>query len=100
MLHHIVMWTLKDEAEGEKKATNVAKAAEMLKACADITPGILRFEVGTAQPGMEATCDLLLCSAFADRTALAAYQNHPDHVAIKPFMKAVVASRQCFDYEA
>ncbi|HEX5738592.1 MAG TPA: Dabb family protein [Hydrogenophaga sp.] len=100
MLHHIVMWTLKDEAEGEKKAANLAKAAEMLKACADLTPGILRFEVGTAQPGMEATCDLLLCSAFADRTALAAYQNHPDHLAMKPFMKTVVASRQCFDYEA
>ena len=100
MLHHIVMWTLKDEAEGEKKAANLVKAAELLRGCADITPGILRFEVAMAQPGLEATADLVLCSAFADRTALAEYQNHPAHVAIKPFMKAVVQARQCFDYEA
>jgi hypothetical protein len=33
-----------------------------------------------------------------DAQVLAAYQNHPQHVAIKPFMKAVVRERCCMDF--
>jgi hypothetical protein len=33
-----------------------------------------------------------------DAQVLAAYQNHPDHLAIKPFMKAVVQERRCMDF--
>jgi len=100
MLTHIVMWQIKDHAEGADKATNLAKAKALLDGCANIVPGIVRFEVGTAQPGLECTYDLVLNSAFTDAAALAAYQNHPTHVALKPFMKAVVLARQCMDYEA
>jgi hypothetical protein len=39
-----------------------------------------------------------LNSVFKDEAALSAYQNHPDHMAIKPFMKAIVAQRQCMDF--
>jgi hypothetical protein len=94
MLHHVVMWRLHEEG----KAGNVAEAMRLLKSCAAIVPGILRFEVATAQPGLDCTYDLLLNSTFADRAALDAYQAHPDHVAIKPFMKSVVLERQCMDY--
>jgi hypothetical protein len=96
MLHHIVMWTLHD---GEDKASRVAEAVRLLRGCSAIVPGILKFEVASAQPGFECTCDVVLNSTFADRAVLEAYQIHPDHVAIKPFMKSVVASRQCMDYE-
>lgn len=96
MLHHIVMWTLQDE----DKAANVAEALRLLQSCAAITPGIRKFEVVVAQADLEATCDLMLNSSFTDRAALAEYQNHPDHIAIKPFMKSVVRERQCLDYEA
>ncbi len=98
MLRHIVMWTLKDEAEGADRATNVQRARELLLGCAAITPGILQFSLGTATPGMDCTADLVLDSSFTDAAALAAYQNHPTHVAIKPFMKAVVQSRHCMDF--
>jgi quinol monooxygenase YgiN len=99
MLRHIVMWKLKDHAEGADRATNVAKARALLLACAELEPGTLHFEVGTAQPGLDCTCDLVLDSTFRDRAALQAYQNHPQHVALKPFMKAVVEARQCMDYD-
>jgi hypothetical protein len=55
--------------------------------------------VAVAQPGLEATYDVVLYSVFADRAALAAYQDHPDHVALKPFIGAVRLERQCMDYE-
>ena len=99
MLKHIVMWKLRDQAEGADKATNVLRAQALLQACSALVPGILRFEVATARPGLEATYDLLLYTEFTDRAALAAYQQHPQHVAAKPFMKAVVQERQCMDYE-
>ncbi len=81
------------------KPSGVTEAVRLLQGCAAIVPGIIRFEVAAAQPGLECTYDVVLNSSFADRGALQAYQCHPDHVAIKPFMKSVVAARQCMDYE-
>lgn len=98
MLTHLVFWKLKDHAEGADKATNLARAKALLESCAELVPGTHRFEVATAQPGHECTYDLVLYSQFEDAEALAAYQNHPDHVAIKPFIGAIRLERQCMDY--
>lgn len=98
MLTHIVFWKLKDHAEGEDKAANLARAKALLESCAKLTPGIHRFEVATAQSDHECSYDLVLYSQFEDAQALAAYQKHPEHQAIKPFMGAVVLARQCMDY--
>ncbi len=99
MIRHIVMWKFKDEAQGASKTENLLKAKALLEACAGIVPGMLTLEVAMAQPGLEATYDLVLNSAFADHAALDAYQNHPQHVALKPFLGDVRLERQCMDYE-
>ncbi len=99
MVKHIVMWQLKDHAEGADKATNAIKMKALLDACADIVPGILKLEVAIAQPGLEATYDVVLYSEFESVAALDAYQNHPQHLALKPFVGAVRLARQCMDYE-
>ncbi len=98
MIRHIVMWTLHEQAEGADKATNVAKAQALLLSCAQVVPGIHTFEVAAATPGMDCTNDLVLHMLLDDAQVLAAYQNHPQHVAIKPFMKAVVKERHCMDF--
>lgn len=99
MLKHIVMWKLKDQAEGADKATNAGKMKALLDGCAGLVPGMLKFEAALAQPGLEATYDVVLYSEFASKVALDAYQDHPDHVAIKPFIGAIREGRQCMDYE-
>ena len=99
MLKHIVIWKLKEQAEGADRAVNAAKMKALLDACQDIVPGMLKFEVVLAQPGLEATSDVVLYSEFADKAALDAYQDHPQHVALKPFVMAVREARQCMDYE-
>ena len=99
MIKHIVMWKLKDHAEGADRAANAAKMKALLDGCRDIVPGIVEFEVALAQPGLEATYDVVLYSVFADKAALDAYQDHPRHVAVKPFIGAVRLERQCMDYE-
>ena len=98
MIRHIVMWTLHEQAEGADKAVNLQKAKGLLLSCAEVVPGIRFFEVATATPDMDCTNDLVLHMLLDDAQVLASYQNHPQHVAIKPFMKAVVKERRCMDF--
>ena len=99
MIRHIVMWKLKESAEGASRAENAVKLKERLEECRDIVPGILHLEVGLATPGLESTYDVVLVSDFADKAALDAYQVHPTHQALKQFITAVRESRECVDYE-
>lgn len=99
MIKHIVMWQLKHHAEGADKATNAIKMKALLDACSDIVPGIVKLEVAIAQAGLEATYDVVLYSEFESAAALDAYQNHPQHLALKPFVGAIRLARQCMDYE-
>lgn len=99
MIKHIVMWKLKDQAEGADRLANAREMKRRLDECAHIVPGILAFEVTLAQPGLEATYDVVLYSEFEDRQALADYANHPTHQALVPFIGAVREARQCMDYE-
>jgi quinol monooxygenase YgiN len=98
MIKHIVMWKLKDFAEGADRATNMAKMKQQLDTCARL-PGVVKFEVALAQTGLEATYDVVLYSEFESKAALEAYAKHPTHQAIIPFIAAVRDARQCMDYE-
>lgn len=98
MLKHIVMWKLKDHAEGADRAANAVEMKRRLDECAHIVPGMHAFEVTIAQPGLEATYDVVLYSEFEDKAALDAYTQHPLHKALVPFIGAIRAERQCMDY--
>lgn len=100
VLKHIVMWKLKERAEGADRATNAVRLKAMLESCRNIVPGMRRFEVGVATPGLEATYDVVLVSEFDDQAALDAYAAHPEHEKIKAFVASVRDARQCIDYEA
>lgn len=99
MIKHIVMWKLKEHAEGADRASNAKKMQAMLKSCNNLVPGMLKLEASLATPELEATYDVVLYTEFADKTALDAYQEHPAHQAIKPFIGAVRSERQCMDYQ-
>jgi heme-degrading monooxygenase HmoA len=99
MIKHIVMWKLKEHAEGADKLANAREMKRRLDECAAIVPGIRTFEVTLAQPGLEATYDVVLYSEFDSREALQAYIDHPTHKAVVPFIGAVREGRQCMDYE-
>jgi hypothetical protein len=71
----------------------------LLDACSDVVPGIHTFEVALAKPDFDCTYDVVLYSEFDSLAALQAYQDHPQHVALKPFVGAVRLDRQCMDYE-
>jgi hypothetical protein len=93
------MWKLKEHAEGADRATNAVRLKALLETCRDIVPGIRSFEVGLATPGLEATYDVVLVSAFDSKASLDAYAVHPAHEKVKSFAAAVRDARQCVDYE-
>jgi hypothetical protein len=99
MLRHVVMWKLKESAEGASREENAQKLKAKLETCRSIVKGQGYFEVGTAQPGFDCTYDVVLVSDFDDKAALKAYQDHPKHQVVKDFVAAVREERQCVDFE-
>ena len=93
MIKHIVMWTLKNPAD-------IPKMKQLLESCQAVVPGIAAFEVGVRSEGLEANADVVLYSAFESKEVLDAYQDHPDHMAVKAQVKPLCSSRTVVDYEA
>lgn len=93
MIHHIVIWSLNDAADAPR-----FKA--LLDGCANLVPGMQRFEVGIRTQGLEANADVVLVSSFADAAALDAYQNHPEHQAVARQLGAMRRERHVVDFEA
>jgi hypothetical protein len=98
MVKHIVMWKLKDEAHGNDKATNARLIKERLESLSGKIDGLLKIEVGIDFLG-EGNFDVVLYSEVPDRKALDAYQNHPLHQAVLPFIREVIVDRKAVDYE-
>jgi hypothetical protein len=99
MVKHIVMWKLRESANGNDRATNARLIKERLEALRGRIPGLLRIEVGIDFSGAEGSCDLALYSELASRAALDDYQAHPAHQAVLPFVRAAVSERRAVDYE-
>jgi hypothetical protein len=99
VIKHIVMWTLKEEAEGNVAAENAAKIKTMLEALGGRIEGLRSIEVSFNIVASDPECHIILCSVHDDVDALNGYQNHPEHQACLPFVKAVAASRKAVDYE-
>jgi len=92
MIKHIVMWKLRDKADAV-----VIKAR--LDALAGKIPGLLSIEVGIDVLGSEQSADLVLIAELENRKMLETYQNHPDHQAVIPLVKAAAITRTVIDYE-
>jgi hypothetical protein len=99
MIKHIVMWKLREEAEGGTAAENAAKMKTMLEALQDRIDVLEKIEVGTDVFASAPECDVVLYSEFKTRADLDAYQVHPEHQACVAFVKKVVSDRRVVDYE-
>ena len=100
MVKHIVMWRLKAGPGGIGKADAAREVKERLETLPQNVPGILQLEVGVhLGPDTDGTSDLVLTTAFRDRAALRAYDVHPEHEKVKPFVKERTVERRCVDYE-
>ena len=96
MVKHIVMWKLKEFAEGADKKANAIKMKKMLEALRGVIPGAYKMEVGINYN--PAGYDVVLYSEFNDHDALEGYQIHPEHLRVKEFIHKVISDRAVADY--
>jgi hypothetical protein len=98
MVRHIVLWRLKESANGRSKAENAAEIKRLLEDLHGKIPGLLKLEVGYDFSRTAESSDIVLYSEFESRAALDAYQTHPLHEAVKPFVTAAREERRLVDY--
>lgn len=99
MIKHIVLWRLKESAHGNTKLENARLIKEKLEGLRGRIPGLLAIEVGIDTTATPNSSDIVLYSEFASQEALNAYQVHPEHKAIVPFVAEAQSERRMVDYE-
>ncbi len=76
-----------------------ARHQEKLEALRGRVPGMLLIEVGVDFSRTDSSSDVALYAEFESRAALDAYQAHPDHKAVMPFILEARSERRLVDYE-
>jgi hypothetical protein len=79
MIEHIVMWKLKDFAEGADKQENARSIKSRLEALKSKIKEIGFIEVGINIDDSPAANDVVLYTEFAGKEELEAYLRHPEH---------------------
>ena len=97
MVKHIVMWKLRDSAEGHTKEENMEIIKKRLEGLTGQIEGLLEIEVGrNFNPN---GFDLCLYSKFESKEALEFYDSHPLHQEVRKYIRAVIDERVVADYE-
>lgn len=99
MIKHIVMWTIKENADGKSKQENIRQLKEKLEALPDLIPEIQFYEVGVNFCESDSAYDVALISHFENRSDLKNYQTHPDHVKVAEFVAKIRDRGVVVDYE-
>ncbi len=99
MIKHVVMWKLKDQAEGADKASNKVKMIELLQSLAGQIHQVASLETGDNFNPSDAACDLVLITTHTSRETLTQYIDHPVHKMAASFIVKVVAERRVVDFE-
>ncbi|MAL17829.1 MAG: stress responsive protein [Balneola sp.] len=100
MIKHVVMWKLKDVAEGKTKAENAEVMKELLEDLPNKIEELSSAEVGIniLEGNEDAICDVVLTTECDSKEDLKAYGVHPDHQKVVEFIKKVVMERRVVDY--
>jgi hypothetical protein len=98
MIKHIVMWKLKDFAEGCSKKENAEKIKTMLEALRGKIGQIVYLEVGINENSSDMAYDAVLISEFENAEKLQEYKKHPEHVKVSEFVSKVREGRTVVDF--
>lgn len=99
MIKHIVLWKLKDHANGMDKLANASAIKSKLENLQGNIEGLIDIEVGFDFLHSAESADVVLYSTFTNKEALEYYQQHPLHKAVMPFIAEARSERRVVDYE-
>ena len=91
MIKHIVMWKLKEFADGANKAENMILKSKIKE--------VQYLEVGTNLSDSENSYDIVLYSEFKNKEDLEIYQKHSEHLKAAEFICRVRLEGKFIDYE-
>jgi hypothetical protein len=92
------MWKFKDSAAGAGKQENLTKAKAMFESLPGEISHIKFLEIGIGITEGDQFYDLALNSTFDSQETLVAYQQHPAHLSVVEFLRAVQSSKVVIDY--
>lgn len=98
MIKHIVMWNVRGD-DAAARARHIALIKTEFESLRGRIPGLLHLEVGVDESRIDYACDVVLCSEFASREALAAYADHPEHLRVRRTLGDLRIARHQVDYE-
>ena len=100
MIKHIVMWKLKEHAEGLSKLENAQKLKAWLESLPKKITEIKFAEAGINFDESDAAYDVVLYAEFESKEALKDYQGHSEHQRlVKEFLNKVRIEKKVVDYE-
>jgi hypothetical protein len=97
-VHHVVIVWLKDAGNPAAREQYIAQSRRLSK-----LPMVIDYRIGTALPGgreiVDSTYDVAVVSTFANRQAVTAYMEHPEHKeVIEQALKPLVAKAVVYDF--
>ena len=98
MIKHVVMFKLKERAEGRDRTANIVELKAKLEALPARIEEIRFFEVGINFLQASVAYDLVLVSEFESIDTLYSYQKHPEHVLVADFVGKTCVGRIVVDY--
>jgi hypothetical protein len=100
MIRHVVIWKMKDFADGHTRKENVIRVKEALEALPGQIPGLIRrLEVGVNLLEDVENCDLVLIMDFEGQTDFEMYYKHPAHTMVAELVRRVREARMAVDFE-
>ena len=99
MIKHLVLWKLKESAEGKTRQENALELKAALEGLKGKVREIQALEVGLNFNPADTASDLSLYSEFKTREDLEKYQKHPEHLKVVELVKKVTQERRVSDYE-
>ncbi len=98
MVRHVLIWQFKDEMSADEKAAAAKKIKTELEALVGVVPGLKSLSVAI-NPMESSNADLYLDSVMDTPADYDVYKDHPAHVAAATYVRSVVKSRVCMDFE-
>ena len=99
MIKHIVLFKLKNFAEGRSKAENADYIKSLLETLPSKIEIIKKLEIGINFSESERAFDMSLYSEFETKEDLIIYMKHPEHCKIADYIQKVREQSYMVDYE-
>jgi len=99
MIKHIVLWTLKPNAEGKSIEENAAYMKEKLEGLYGKIPEIISIQIQANTLKIEGNYDVSLIAEFESEDDMKIYQKHPLHEEIAAYVRGIAEKRAAVDFE-